>query len=284
MNWNNCEGFWEFFTSFAVGAAVGAAVAATGGAAVAAGGGFWATAGVIGVGAAGGAVNGATGDIIRQTGANFVGIDNLDWQSVGISATAGGVSGAASAGVGIAMSGVHIPISINGTTIESPILSSYVAGAVTGAVGHVAGGTVAGVLLGDSFDVAFRNSFEGIGSSLLMGGAFAAAGTAANSIAEGINPLNGKQLSVKKIPTAKDLVLKNEVKRIKNGTNYPQYKHDGTTFSNREGLLPSGVAYKEYVVPPKSGYGPGVNRIVVGSDGNWYYTPDHYKTFIKFKP
>ncbi|MBQ3624024.1 MAG: hypothetical protein II950_01215 [Prevotella sp.] len=31
-------------------------------------------------------------------------------------------------------------------------------------------------------------------------------------------------------------------------------------------------------------YYADVKRIVVGSDGSWYYTPDHYKTFIKFKP
>lgn len=193
-NWSNCKGFWEYFASFTIGAVAGAAVAATGGAAAAAGGGFWATAGVIGVGATGGAVTGATGDIIRQTGENFAGIDNVDWKSVGISAVAGGVSGAASAGVGVAMSGVHIPVTINGTTIESPILSSSIAGAATGAAGHIAGGTIAGVLWGDSFDTAFRNSFEGIGTSILMGVAFSAASTTAYCIADGVNPLNGRAL------------------------------------------------------------------------------------------
>lgn len=187
-NWNNCEGFWEYFTSFTVGAAAGAAVAATGGAAAAAGGGFWATAGVIGVGTASGAVTGATGDIISQTGENFSGIDNLNWESVGISAAAGGISGAVSSGVGIAMSGVHVPVTINGKTFESPLLTSWLAGAATGAAGHVTGGTVAGLLSGESFDSAFGNSFGGIESSILIGGAFSAASTTAYDLSKGINP------------------------------------------------------------------------------------------------
>jgi len=258
-NWDNCDGFWEYFTSVTVGAAAGAAIAATGGAAT-----------------------GATGDIIRQTGKDFDGADNLNWKSVGISAAAGGVSGAVSAGVGVAMYGVHIPVTINGTAVESPILSSAIAGAATGAAGHIAGGTIAGVFWGDSFDSAFWNSLDGIGSSVLLGAAFSAASTTAYCMAEGVNPLNGKQLSAP--PSANSLGLESEVQRIKDGINYQQYRHDGTTYSNREGLLPSGVTYKEFVVPPVSGNGPGVNRIVVGSDNNWYYTPDHYKTFIKFKP
>ena len=39
-----------------------------------------------------------------------------------------------------------------------------------------------------------------------------------------------------------------------------------------------------YVVPSYGIRGPGPQRIVVGADGSWYYTPDHYDTFIRFKP
>ena len=60
--------------------------------------------------------------------------------------------------------------------------------------------------------------------------------------------------------------------------------HDGTIFSNREGYLPQGVQYTEYVVPTPGKQGPGLQRIIVGSDGSWYYTPDHYNYFFKFKP
>lgn len=29
---------------------------------------------------------------------------------------------------------------------------------------------------------------------------------------------------------------------------------------------------------------PGPTRIVIGNDGKWYYTPNHYNTYIRFKP
>jgi filamentous hemagglutinin len=38
--------------------------------------------------------------------------------------------------------------------------------------------------------------------------------------------------------------------------------------------------YKEYVVPTPGVKGPGPQRIVAGSDGKMYYTPDHYDSFI----
>lgn len=70
-----------------------------------------------------------------------------------------------------------------------------------------------------------------------------------------------------------------------NGESYQKtYRHDGTTYYNNDGQLPVGVTYKEYVVPPATGTGPGAARIVVGSDNQWYYTPDHYRTFYKFIP
>ncbi|QNK64499.1 hypothetical protein H7F33_08480 [Pedobacter sp. PAMC26386] len=63
----------------------------------------------------------------------------------------------------------------------------------------------------------------------------------------------------------------------------PQGYVGGTVFQNREGLLPGGVAYKEYDVNPKvSGQNRGAERIVIGSDGSRYYTGDHYATFTKF--
>ena len=285
-NLKTCQGFWEFAAAFGIGAAAGAAVAATGGAAAAAGGGFWAAAGVVAVGTAGGASTGFVNDLIRQTGPNFSGIENVNWRSVGISAVASGIAGGAGAGVGIAMSGVSFPISINGTTVESPFLNSFVTGAVAGGAGHIAGGTTAGRLYGQSPDEAFRNSLKGLGTSMLLGGALSAASTAGYDVINNINPFNGELLptSSNNMVSSVDLGLDAEVLRIKNGIKYSQYRHDGSTFSNYEGYLPSGVNYTEYVVPPSSGYGPGTSRIVVGSNNTWYYTPDHYHTFFQFKP
>jgi guanyl-specific ribonuclease Sa len=44
------------------------------------------------------------------------------------------------------------------------------------------------------------------------------------------------------------------------------------------------IKYKEYYVKPEAGTNPpGSRRIVIGSDGSAYYTPDHYKTFWRLR-
>ncbi|RAJ32913.1 ribonuclease domain-containing protein [Pedobacter cryoconitis] len=63
----------------------------------------------------------------------------------------------------------------------------------------------------------------------------------------------------------------------------PQGYVGGTVFQNREGLLPQGVAYKEYDVNPKvNGQNRGTERIILGNDGSRYYTNDHYASFTSF--
>jgi len=64
----------------------------------------------------------------------------------------------------------------------------------------------------------------------------------------------------------------------------------GRTFGNRERRLPrrdqagKPIRYQEWDVNPKiRGKNRGAERLVTGSDGTAYYTPDHYKTFIKIR-
>lgn len=62
----------------------------------------------------------------------------------------------------------------------------------------------------------------------------------------------------------------------------------GRIFSNdgRGGgqILPQITTYKEYDINPFiKGQNRGLERIVNGGDGSWWYTWDHYKNFIKFK-
>jgi guanyl-specific ribonuclease Sa len=59
------------------------------------------------------------------------------------------------------------------------------------------------------------------------------------------------------------------------------FSHDGTVFQNRERRLPQKPAsyYHEFVHPTPGLNGPGPQRIVIGRDGETYYTPDHYRTF-----
>ena len=60
-----------------------------------------------------------------------------------------------------------------------------------------------------------------------------------------------------------------------------RFPNDGATFQNRERRLPKQPAgyYKEYVHPTPGLSGPGPQRIVMGQQGETYYTPDHYRTF-----
>lgn len=70
--------------------------------------------------------------------------------------------------------------------------------------------------------------------------------------------------------------------RIKNQERYP-HRNDGSEFKNRGQDLPikpSGY-YTEYVHPTPGFESPGPQRIVIGRGGENYYTPDHYKTFIR---
>ena len=59
------------------------------------------------------------------------------------------------------------------------------------------------------------------------------------------------------------------------------FDRDGAPFENREGLLPqrdSGY-YSEYTVITPGSPDRGARRIVGGSDGERYYTADHYDSF-----
>jgi RHS repeat-associated protein len=75
------------------------------------------------------------------------------------------------------------------------------------------------------------------------------------------------------------------LERIRTGTPHP-HVNDGAIFQNREGLLPAkpNGYYREYVHPTPGVNGAGPQRIVVGAEGELYYTPDHYATFIPLNP
>jgi ribonuclease T1 len=84
-------------------------------------------------------------------------------------------------------------------------------------------------------------------------------------------------------PEARDTL-----KLIKQGGPFP-YRRDGTTFGNREQLLPSRPRghYTEYTVRSPSERDRGPRRIVAGkgatgspaTGGEYYYTEDHYNSF-----
>ncbi|RAX46496.1 ribonuclease [Arthrobacter sp. AQ5-06] len=60
-----------------------------------------------------------------------------------------------------------------------------------------------------------------------------------------------------------------------------RYSQDNKTFGNFERILPrqeSGY-YREYTVPTLGESDRGARRIVIGSEGEKYYTQDHYDSF-----
>jgi ribonuclease T1 len=67
---------------------------------------------------------------------------------------------------------------------------------------------------------------------------------------------------------------------IDKGGPYP-YKQDNTVFSNFEKLLPKRASgyYHEYTVVTPGSPDRGERRLVVGQDGDIYYTSDHYESF-----
>ena len=74
---------------------------------------------------------------------------------------------------------------------------------------------------------------------------------------------------------------------IQRGGPFP-YRKDGTTFQNRERLLPAKPRgyYREYAVPTPGARDRGARRIVTGGNPPevFYYTADHYSSFRQIEP
>jgi ribonuclease/Ricin-type beta-trefoil lectin domain len=68
---------------------------------------------------------------------------------------------------------------------------------------------------------------------------------------------------------------------LKNNGNAGDGYVGNSIFYNRDGQLPTSLTFKEYDVNPYiSGVNRGAERIVVGSNGKAWYTPNHYNDFI----
>jgi ribonuclease T1 len=75
------------------------------------------------------------------------------------------------------------------------------------------------------------------------------------------------------------------VARIDRGGPF-RYAQDGTTFGNRERLLPAHPAgyYREYTVPTPGSTDRGARRVVAGDAGRLlFYTGDHYASFARIR-
>jgi filamentous hemagglutinin len=81
-----------------------------------------------------------------------------------------------------------------------------------------------------------------------------------------------------------DVDLAPTLTRIAAGESDP-HRNDGGVFQNREGLLParSRGYYREYVVRTPGISHAGPQRLVIGSEGEVYYTHDHYRSFRRIR-
>lgn len=68
---------------------------------------------------------------------------------------------------------------------------------------------------------------------------------------------------------------------VRSGGPFP-YPQDGTVYENREGVLAECPAeyYHLYTVPTPGSSDRGDRRLISGGNGEYYYTPDHYASFV----
>ena len=152
FNCNNCDGFLEYATAFAVGAASGFVTAATGGA----------SAGVQLLAAAGtSAVTSGVNNIISQTSDNFSG--TVDWSSVGQNTAIGGVSGLFSYSASKVFGNIFQgDIEINDFKISGrSIPGQMIKQGVSGFAGGYAGGFVSEYLFTGDIDSAHQSGLRG---------------------------------------------------------------------------------------------------------------------------
>ena len=106
--------------------------------------------------------------------------------------------------------------------------------------------------------------------------------------ASATDPANGlRWVSVETLPKQAGQTLT----LIRAGGPFP-YAKDGTVFGNNEGLLPRQARgyYHEFTVPTPGESDRGARRIVTGgpaygvTNGEFYYTGDHYATFERIRP
>jgi len=89
-----------------------------------------------------------------------------------------------------------------------------------------------------------------------------------------------KEVPVKDLPPEAQQTLD----LIKRNGPFP-YRQDGSTFGNREKRLPlrANGYYREYTVKTPGARDRGARRIVAGNGGEFYYTGDHYRSFMRIR-
>jgi guanyl-specific ribonuclease Sa len=191
----------------------------------------------------------------------------------------GGVTGQLGASLGQAISPYisNLTSGIGGQAVQQALTQS-----ITGSVVGFTMGTGFSLLNGKSWSDTLKAGGQGALMGFGIGATTGLATGMRSAYKAGENSWTGKS---KIEVTANDLGLSTTTTdRIDAGKSYP-HKNDGSTFINKDGILPlqqSPDYYKEYVHPTPKVNGPGLQKVVIGGD-KYYYSPDHYKTFIRFR-
>jgi ribonuclease T1 len=63
------------------------------------------------------------------------------------------------------------------------------------------------------------------------------------------------------------------------------FERDGVVFGNYERLLPQRNRgyYHEYTVPTPGARNRGARRIIAGANAEYYYSDDHYRSFMRIR-
>jgi len=238
-------------------------------------------AGLYGGPLAAGAVIGSGNSFVTQ---GFGSNGSWNWSNISYDQVAvGGLMGAGTGFLGSRVSGLISPYvsdlfsSIEGQAVQQG-LTQGVAGSAIGFTMNTGFALCNGESLGDALKSGGQGALMGFGIGVTSG---MASGLRA-AYKAGENPWTGK-LNIGL--TANDLGLSSTMDRIQIGESYP-HRNDNSVFQNKEGFLPLSSDpkyYREYVHPTGGINGPGLHRIVIGGNKYYYYSPDHYKTFVRFK-
>ncbi|MGH3761176.1 ribonuclease domain-containing protein [Actinophytocola sp.] len=92
------------------------------------------------------------------------------------------------------------------------------------------------------------------------------------------NPTDIDEVPLSSLPAE----VADTVELVDAGGPYP-FPDDGIVYQNREGVLPSCPPgyYHRYAVPTPDGADSGDRRLITGSAGEFFYTADHYATFVQ---
>jgi ribonuclease T1 len=90
----------------------------------------------------------------------------------------------------------------------------------------------------------------------------------------------GRQIAAAQLPKE----ARETLARIRAGGPF-EYRQDGVVFGNRERLLPQKGRgyYREYTVPTPGARNRGARRIIAGAAHEYWYTEDHYNSFVRIR-